>query len=100
MIGHFEKHGEEFKGTYNTVDEYLNGARDVINNGYKIKYEYKGEIRTGYVKFMGSTSKGKAKFAFVGTNNDGFITTFHTESGKDFWKMINGKNIPEINPVD
>ena len=49
---------------------------------------------------MGNTSKGKPKFAFVDTNNDGFITTFHTESGKDFWKMINGKNIPVINPVD
>ena len=35
---------------------------------------------------------------FVGTNNDGYITTFHTESGKTFWKMLNGENIPIINP--
>ena len=100
LVSHFEKHGDEFKGIYSNADEYLNGARSVIKEGYKIKYEYKGEIRTGYTEFMGSTSKGKSKFAFVGTNNDGFITTFHTESGKNFWKMINGKNIPVINPVD
>ena len=100
LVGHFEKHGNEFKGIYSNADEYLDGARSVINDGYKIKYEYKGEIRTGYIEFMGNTSKGKPKFAFVGTNNDGFITTFHTESGKDFWKMINGKNIPVINSVD
>lgn len=42
--------------------------------------------------------KGKAKFAFVGTNNEGYITTFHTESGKTFWKLLNGENIPVINP--
>ncbi len=40
----------------------------------------------------------KAKFAFVGTNNEGYITTFHTESGKTFWKLLNGENIPVINP--
>ena len=100
LVSHFEKHGDEFKGIYSNIDEYLDGARSVINDGYKIKYDYRGEIRTGYIEFMGNTSKGKSKFAFVGTNNDGFITTFHTESGKDFWKMINGKNIPVINPVD
>jgi hypothetical protein len=42
--------------------------------------------------------KKGAKFAFVGTNNEGFITTFHTESGKTFWKMLNGENIKVINP--
>ncbi len=47
---------------------------------------------------MGNTSKGNAKFAFVGTNNDEYITTFHTESGKTFWKMLNGENVSVINP--
>lgn len=58
----------------------------------------KVERRTGYVQFMGNNSKGNAKFAFVGTNNEGYITTFHTESGKTFWKMLNGVNNPVINP--
>jgi len=98
LVSHFEKHGDEFKGIYNSSDEYLQGARNVMNNGYKVEYPYKGEIRTGYVQFMGNNSKGKAKFAFVGTNNDGYITTFHTESGKTFWKLLNGENIPIINP--
>lgn len=98
LISHFEKHGGEFKGMFNTADEYLQGAQDVMKNGYKVEYIYKGETRIGYVQFMGNNSKGNAKFAFVGTNNDGCITTFHTESGKTFWKMLNGENIPIINP--
>ena len=99
LISHYDKHGAEFKGLYNSADEYLQGARDVMNNGYKVEYSYKGETRIGFVQFMGNNSKGKAKFAFVGTNNEGYITTFHTESGKTFWKLLNnGENIPVINP--
>lgn len=50
---------------------------------------------------MGNTKKGESKFAFVGTNNNGEITTYHIESGKDFWKMINGdKNMKIINPIN
>ena len=99
LKAHYEKHGSEFKGAYNSPEEYLQGAQDVMKNGYRVKYTYKGEQRCGYVEFFGNNSKGQAKFAFVGTNNDGFITTFHTESGKSFWKMLNGTNIPVINPV-
>nr|WP_239587824.1 pre-toxin TG domain-containing protein [Bacillus pakistanensis] len=100
LDSHYEKHGQEFKGEYKNADEYLNGARDVIKNGIKVEYSYKGEIRTGYVKFMGNNRDGKAKFEFVGTNNNGEITTYHTQSGKKLWKTINGKNIPVINPVE
>ncbi|EFK40023.1 predicted protein [Listeria monocytogenes FSL N1-017] len=36
----------------------------------------------------------------IGTNNLGEITTYHVESGKTFWKMMNkGENIPVINPI-
>ena len=85
---------------YTTADKYLVGARDVINNGYKVQYQYQGEIRIGYTRFMGNSGKnGLAKFEFVGTNGSGEITTYHVESGKDFWKMLNGKNIKEINPI-
>lgn len=45
-------------------------------------------MRTGYVQFMSNNSKGNAKFAFVGTNNEGYITTFHTESGKCWRKVV------------
>ncbi|SMG11604.1 hypothetical protein SAMN06295960_0275 [Paenibacillus aquistagni] len=100
LKGHFDKHGKEFGGLYKNVDEYLEGAKKVINNGIKVKYEYKDEIRTGYVRFMGNNKDGKAKFEFVGTNNNGEITTYHTQSGKKFWKTINGENIPVINPAE
>ncbi len=43
---------------------------------------------------MGNNKNGKAKLAFVWTNNKGDITTYHTQSGKKFWKTINGENIP------
>ena len=99
LLSHFDKHKDEFKGIFGSVDEYLQGAQDVMQNGYKVEYIYKGEIRTGYVQFMGNSSKGQAKFAFVGTNNQGYITTFHTESGKSFWKMLNEVNVPVINPI-
>lgn len=32
---------------------------------------------------------GVAKFEFVGTNKSGNLTTYHIESGKDFWKLVN-----------
>ncbi|HEY9060265.1 MAG TPA: hypothetical protein VIO64_07160 [Pseudobacteroides sp.] len=96
---HFAKHGGEFKGAFSNVDEYVQGAKNVINNGIKVTYKYNGETRIGYVKFMGNTSKGVSKFEFVGTNSVGDITTYHVESGKDFWKMLNGSNSQIINPV-
>ncbi|AQX56029.1 hypothetical protein [Priestia flexa] len=78
----------------------MEGARFVIENGIKVKYNYRGEIRTGYIQNIGSSRKGFAKFEFVGTNNNGQITTYHTQSGKKFWKNINGKNVPVINPAE
>ncbi|MGF6487363.1 RHS repeat-associated core domain-containing protein [Pseudomonas frederiksbergensis] len=84
---HFDKHGKEF-GARNT-DDYLSTARYVIKNGIRIQYPYKNETRTGFVMFLGNNSKGKAKFSFVGTNNQQEITTLHTKTGKDFWKAIN-----------
>lgn len=61
-----------------------------MQGGDKVQYLYKGEMRTGYVQFMGNSSRGDAKYGFVGTNPDGAITTIHVESGKSFWKMLNG----------
>ncbi|QSX06711.1 RHS repeat-associated core domain-containing protein [Sedimentibacter sp. zth1] len=100
LASHFAKHGDEFKGIYKNADEFLEGAQDVMQNGTKVSYTYKDEIRTGYLRFMGNNSKGGAKFEFVGTNNLGEITTYHVESGKTFWKMLNGENIQVINPLD
>jgi len=96
LVSHYWKHRNEF-GAY-SLDDYLNQARDVMNNGYEVNYPYKGEIRTGFLEYYGTSQKNGAKFAFVGTNNEGYITTFHTESGKTFWKMLNGENIKIINP--
>lgn len=47
LESHYHKHGGEFGGIYKGADEYLDGAKDVINNGVKVQYEYKGGIRTG-----------------------------------------------------
>jgi filamentous hemagglutinin len=59
------------------------------------------ELRTGYMRFMCTNSKGVAKFEFVGTNLDGDIKTNHTESGKTLWKLLNGSNTDKtINPED
>ncbi len=57
LIGHFDKHGREFKCAYENAEQYLQGARDVIENGIKVKYVYKGEVRTGYVKCIGNNCK-------------------------------------------
>jgi hypothetical protein len=71
-------------------EEYLLIARDVVNHGARVEYEYKNEIRTGYLQLIGNNRKGETKFAFVDTNNRQEITTLHTKSGKEFWKSING----------
>lgn len=85
---HFEKHGAEF-GAKSEL-EYLQIGQDIIQNGYKVEYLYKNKITIGYVMYMGNTSKGATKVGFVGTNLEGAITTIHTKSGNDIWKMING----------
>lgn len=115
LKNHFSKHGAEFGGVYSDADAYLFGANNVITNGMKVQYNYKlqdgtFELRTGYVAFMKNSSlynangvpkKSYAKFEFVGTNNNGEITTYHLESGKTFWKMMNnGENIPVIHPIE
>ncbi|WP_429409541.1 hypothetical protein [Paraburkholderia sp. GAS82] len=94
LVGHFEKHGVEFGAS--SASEYLQVGQDIMRNGVPVEYFYKpaGELRTGYAQFMSNSSRGVAKFGFVGTNTDGAITTIHTESGKSFWKMLNG------NPAD
>ncbi|MFT7723419.1 MAG: RHS repeat-associated core domain-containing protein [Roseateles sp.] len=98
LLGHFEKHGAEFGAR--SADDYLQVGRDIMQNGTKVNYLYKGETRTGYAQFMGNTSRGDAKFGFVGTNADGAITTIHTQSGKSFWKMLNGDpSIRTITPA-
>ncbi|MDI9329663.1 RHS repeat-associated core domain-containing protein, partial [Cronobacter malonaticus] len=88
LTSHFKKHGGEFRAQ--SEAEYLAIGNDIIKNGHKVQYLYKGELRTGYVMYMGNTSKGAAKVGFVGTNANGHITTIHTKSGKDIWKTLNG----------
>ncbi len=89
LAGHFEKHGAEFRAEHK--EEYLQIARDVVSQGTRVEYSYKGERRSGFFLFMGNNRKGDAKFAFVGTNKDNEITTLHSKSGKEFWRTINGQ---------
>ena len=111
LESHFIKHGAEFKGAFNTADEYLSGAHDVIQNGIKVAYDYNGETRIGYIRFAGTTQgktlfadikqPGLSKFEFVGTNNSGKITTYHIERGRNaFWKMLNNSVIKNITPFN
>ncbi len=89
LESHYAKHGHEFNGLYQSADDYLAGANNVIKHGTKVNYLYKGEIRTGYAQFFGNSAKnGMAKFAFVGTNNSGFITTFHVERSKELFRLL------------
>jgi filamentous hemagglutinin len=67
-----------------------------MQSGQRVEYIYKGETRTGYTQFMGNTSRGDAKFGFVGTSSDGAITTIHTQSGNSFWKLLNGPSADKI----
>ena len=88
LLVHFRKHGSEFRAE--SPEEYLQIGRHIIGNGIPVEYLYKGEKRIGFVKFMGNKSKtGEAKFGFVGTTQDGDISTVHVESGNSFWKLIN-----------
>jgi hypothetical protein len=49
---------------------------------------------------MGTTRQGEAKFAFVGTNSSGNITTLHTKSGDELWKLLNSsKDLKVISPI-
>ena len=90
LLSHFDKHSGEFGNLYTTPTDYLIGARYVMNLGIPVEYMYKGELRNGFIKYLGNTSKkGEAKFAFVGTNLDHNITTYHTKSGKEFWRLLN-----------
>ena len=84
---HFIKHGAEFN--VKNAREYLKIGQDTVNKGIPVQYDYNGSKRTGYVQFLGTDSKGQSKFIFVGTNENGSITTIHTKSGKDFWRTLN-----------
>jgi RHS repeat-associated protein len=90
LTSHFKKHGGEFRAR--SESEYLAIGHDIIKNGHKIQYTYKGEPRIGYIMYLGNTSKGATKMGFVGTNQSGNITTIHTKSGKDLWRAINGNS--------
>jgi RHS repeat-associated protein len=95
---HFVKHGAEFDAK--SKEEYLLIARHVIESGTPVRYEYRGQMRSGFFLYMGNNRKGESKFAFVGTNADQKITTLHAKSGKEFWRTINGsvKN-KEVTPA-
>lgn len=81
LADHFTKHGKEFGDTYKTVDEYLDGANYVIENG-----KYCKELN-GYLRFYGAN--GKANYAFVGMTQDGAsITTFGIRSVSELAKVV------------
>ncbi|MEC1259578.1 hypothetical protein P9D34_03785 [Bacillus swezeyi] len=88
-MSHFKKHGGEFQDLYRNADEYLDGARDVVKNDIKVEYKYKDGIRIDYVRFMGNSRRGEAKFEFVGTNHN-----LPYSKRKKFWKTINNSYKP------
>ncbi len=43
LVDHFNKHviiEDEFRSVYRNVNEYLEGARDVVRHGHKVSYRY------------------------------------------------------------
>ena len=99
LTSHYEKHGAEFAAM--SKEEYLLIARDVVNQDTRVNYQYKGEIRGGYLQLLGNNRRSEAKFAFVGTNANQEITTLHTKSGKDFWRAIYGDGKDKVvRPAD
>lgn len=78
LNSHFQKHGKEFGGMYNTPKEYLDGANYVIKNG-----KYVPEMN-GYVRFFGAN--GGANYAFVGLKGS-YISTFGVRSVKTLTRI-------------
>ncbi|MEG0153663.1 MAG: hypothetical protein RR744_10925, partial [Cellulosilyticaceae bacterium] len=83
LENHYAKHGNQFKKAFNkskyTVEDYLNDANYVIDNG-----TYIPEMN-GYVKFVGG--EGSAKYAFVGLDRaTGKITTLHLKTVSELIK--------------
>jgi len=112
LLKHFKKHGGEFKGAYQSPQDYLDGANFVIAHGHKVKYQYRGKENIGYVRFMGNARNlsinetlnnlskrelglakdhkfGEEKFEFLAVRKDGTIATYHTESAEKFYKTLN-----------
>ncbi|MEK9139309.1 MAG: hypothetical protein AAB393_19490, partial [Bacteroidota bacterium] len=87
MLRGAAKHGAEF-GVASRA-EYLSLAREVVRRGTPVEYIYRGELRRGYVQIMGNRTDGATKFALVGTDAAGNITTLHIESGNSFWNLLN-----------
>ena len=86
LIEHYGKHGRQLG--FQNADDYLAGARNVIDSGIPVDYLYKGAMREGYVKFLRVSSKGESLFQFVGTNSSGSITTYHIKNAREIWKMV------------
>ena len=81
LLDHFTKHNSQFGDMFTSVDEYLEGANYVINNG-----QYVSELN-GYIRFLGNG--GKATYAFVGLKNAGqYISTFHVKSVRELSKIL------------
>ncbi|MBB5020653.1 hypothetical protein HNQ59_003978 [Chitinivorax tropicus] len=92
LIGHFNKHGGEFKSIgVSTAEDYLQVGRDIMENGHQVQYFYEpaNQVRTGYVSFIRNSKKtGESLFGFVGTNADGFITTIHTKPRTELFDLL------------
>ena len=72
LLEHFDRHNSQFRGLYETADDYLAGANNVIKNG-----TYNSTLN-GYQMYYRITSKGKDLYHFVGMTRDGaYITTYH-----------------------
>ena len=81
-VKHFNKHSKEIMSVFNktsyNLKEYVEDANHVLRNG-----TYVPEMRA-YVQLIGG--KGSAKYAFVGLNKSGEITTFHIKTAKELAK--------------
>ena len=89
LLDHFDKHGGEFRS--DNVTSYFDIGRDILDTGREVSYFYKPtqEVRRGFVSFMrNSAETGESLFGFVGTDPKGYITTIHTTSREDLFKLL------------
>jgi hypothetical protein len=72
LESHWKQHNPDFKFIYDTPDDYLKAANDIIKNG-----TYIGKPRNGYYVLGRINRKGKQLYYFVGVTDDGkYITTY------------------------
>lgn len=103
LEGHFKSHVNGKYLKFSNPNEYLADAQRIIRDGFQVQYRYKNpkngmyEMRRGYIQFIGLSSKNQSpRFAFVGLNNNGEITTYHIRKHGSILKYFDFETIERL----